>query len=74
MSPLMERAVFEVGQLPEADDQAIASIILQEIESDRRWGERFARPGSADLLSNLADRALAGIQAGRAKKLDLADL
>ncbi len=69
MSPLMERAFSAVGQLPEADQEAIASIILQEIESDRRWDELFARPESADLLSRMADRALEGVRAGRAKPL-----
>lgn len=36
MSQLMERAIREARQLPEADQEAIASIILQEIESERR--------------------------------------
>lgn len=74
MSPLMERAFSEAGQLPEADQEAIAAIILQEIESERRWDELFARPESADLLARMADQALAGMRAGRAKKLDLNDL
>ncbi len=74
MSPLMEQAIAAAEQLPEADQEAIASIILQEIESDRRWDELFARPESADLLSRMADRALNGVRAGRAKPLDLNDL
>ena len=74
MSELMDQAFFKARQLPEADQQAIASIILQEIESERRWSELFDRPESADLLSRLADQALAGIEAGRARKLDIDDL
>ena len=74
MSQLMEQAIREVQQLPDSDQDAIASIILQEIESERRWHELFSRPGSADLLSRMADEALAAIQAGRARKLDLDDL
>jgi hypothetical protein len=74
MSQLMERAIREVQQLPESDQEAIASIILQEIESERRWEELFSRPESADLLSRMADEALAGMRSGRARKLDLDEL
>ncbi len=71
MSQLMERAIREARQLPESDQEAIASIILQEIESERRWEELFSRPESADVLSRMADEALAGMRAGHAIKLDL---
>ncbi len=74
MSHLMERAIREASALPESDQEAIASIILQEIEAERRWDELFARPESAELLSRMADQALAGMEAGRATPLDLDDL
>ena len=74
MSQLMEQAFLKARQLPEADQEAIASIILQEIESERRWDELFARPESADLLARMADQALAEVQAGRARKLDINEL
>jgi hypothetical protein len=70
----MEQAIEKARQLPEEDQEAIASIILQEIESERRWEELFARPESADLLSRMADEALAQARAGRAKKLDMNEL
>jgi hypothetical protein len=47
---------------------------LQEIESEHRWEELFARPESADLLSRMADDALAEARAGRARKLDVNEL
>ncbi len=74
MSQLMEQAIQKARQLPEGDQEAIASIILQEIESERRWGELFALPKSADLLSRMADEALAEVRAGRASKLDVKEL
>lgn len=70
----MEQAFQKAKQLPESDQEAIASIILQEIESERRWEELFSRPESADLLSRMADKALADIQAGRARKLNVDEL
>ncbi|MFO0889139.1 MAG: hypothetical protein U0790_08360 [Isosphaeraceae bacterium] len=74
MSKLMELAFQKASQLPEQDQEAIASIILQEIESERHWDELFARPESAEILSRMADRALEAARAGRARKLDLGDL
>jgi len=70
MSELMEQAIHEVRQLSEPDQEAIASIILQETESERQWDELFARPRSAEMLSLMADKALAEARAGRARKLD----
>jgi len=59
------------GPLPEEFQEAIASFKLQEIKSERRWWELFADPRSADLLSRMADGALADVRAGRASGLDL---
>ncbi len=69
MTRLLDQAIAQAKQLPEADQEAIASIILREIESEQRWAELFARPESADLLSRLADEALAEHRAGRTRKL-----
>jgi hypothetical protein len=74
MSKLIEQAIRRIHQLPEQDQEAIASIILQEIESERRWDELLARPESAELLSQMADRALDAVRVGRSRKLDLGDL
>ena len=71
MSQLMELAIQQVKQLSEENQESIASIILQEIESEHRWEELFARPESADLLSRMADEALADARAGHARKLDV---
>ncbi len=74
MSQLMEQALEKARQLPEHDQEAIAAIILQEIESEQRWNEFFARPESADLLARMADEALAEAKAGRAVRLDCNEL
>lgn len=74
MSQLMEQAIQKARRLPEADQEALASIMLQEIDSEQRWDELFARPESAELLSRMADQALAEAKAGRARPLELDDL
>ncbi len=70
----MEKAVAQARALPKDEQDAIAAIMLQEMESERRWSALFADPKSAELLSRLADEALAEAKAGRARKLDVNEL
>jgi hypothetical protein len=63
MTGLMEQAFAKASQLSDQEQDAIAAIILREIESEERWDELFSRPASADMLSRMADRAL--IREGR---------
>lgn len=74
MSQRMEQAIQKVKQFPKQDQESIAAIILQEIESEQRWAELFARPESADLLSRMAYEALAEARSGHARKLDVIEL
>ena len=68
MTQLLERAVGEAARLPESEQDALASLLLEEIASEARWGEAFA--GSQDKLSRLAADALAEFHAGRTLPLD----
>jgi len=74
VTQLMEQAFERASGLTEEEQNAIASIILREIESEERWNELFAQPRSVDVLSQMADEAMAEARAGRARKLDLDDL
>jgi hypothetical protein len=56
MTPLMEKALEELRKLPEDEQEALAALILSEIDSERRWDKLFAQ--SEDLLSQLAEEAL----------------
>ena len=56
MSQLLDRAVEVVRGLPDSDQDAIAALILEEIEDDRRWDEAFAHtPGKLAALAARAD-------------------
>jgi hypothetical protein len=44
-----------IAQLPEQEQEALAAILLREIESERSWDELFSCPESADLLASMAD-------------------
>ena len=74
MTRLMEQAMTRASQLPEEGQDALASILLREIESERRWDELFSRPASADLLARMADEALAEAESGRCRELSLDEL
>ena len=63
MTQLLEQALSEVKKLPEPEQDAIASLILEELADERRWQESFA--GSQDQLTRLAAKVRADIRAGR---------
>ena len=68
MTKLLEEAFAEASKLPEQEQDALATVILEELASERRWDQAFA--DSADLLAQLADQALAEHRAGKTQVLD----
>jgi hypothetical protein len=68
MTELLQKAFTEVSKLPEPEQDTFAHWILEELASERRWDEAFAN--SQDLLSKLADEALAEHGAGKTELLD----
>jgi hypothetical protein len=55
MNALLEKAFAEIARLPEPAQETIASLILDEIEAERKWDGRFAK--SQDQLGELVRRA-----------------
>ena len=72
MTPNLEQAIQEVQKLPAAEQDAIASIILDELADEKRWDESFAR--SQDQLGRLAAKVRADIRAGRVRDTSVEDL
>ncbi|MFB2922906.1 MULTISPECIES: hypothetical protein [Aerosakkonema] len=68
MTELLERAIATLQTLPESEQNAIAAMILEEIENDRRWDESFSR--SPNILAKLAASAMAEYRAGKTQELD----
>jgi hypothetical protein len=68
MSQLLEHAVAEARKLPDAEQDAIAALILEEIEDDRRWEEALAR--SPEKLAALATRAEEQVRTGRCRQIN----
>jgi hypothetical protein len=68
MTELLERAIAQLKSLPESEQNEIASIILDELEDERRWDESFSR--SPDILAKLAASAMAEYHAGKTQELN----
>lgn len=73
MTNLMEEVIQKARLLSDDQQDALARIILQEMESELTWNELFARPESAGLLASMADEALAQAMAGLARPLERVD-
>lgn len=74
MTKLLEDAFSKARELPDDEQNTIGAIVLGEIASESRWNELFSHPKSANLLSKLADQAIAQVRAGRGRKLDIDEL
>jgi len=57
MTTLLARAFAEAAQLSDAEQNALAKRLLDEMQSEKRWSEAFA--GSEDVLERLADEVIA---------------
>jgi hypothetical protein len=65
VTDLLEKALNKVAKLPPAEQDAVAAILLEELASEQRWAESFAK--SQDVLEKLAEEALAEHRAGLTK-------
>jgi hypothetical protein len=68
LNALLEKALAEVARLPEAAQETIASLILNEIEAGRGWDECFAK--SQDQLGELVSSARAEVERGEVLPCD----
>ena len=64
----LELAFAEIEKLPPAEQNEFAAWILEELHSEQRWAKLFAESGN--MLSHLADEALADHKAKKTKKLN----
>jgi len=69
MTQLLEHAFKEAAKLSESEQNAVASLLLAELESERRWEQSFA--ASQDELARLADSALRELADGQTQPMDV---
>ncbi len=68
MSKLLEEAFTKLAELPEADQDSIATWLLNELVSEEDWKKLLSESGED--LERLADEALAEHSAGHTEELD----
>jgi hypothetical protein len=68
MTELLKKAFDAVSALPPERQNALAEMILAEIEDEKWWDEAFAR--SQDKLAAMADEALSEHRAGKTRPMD----
>ena len=68
MTELLEKAIAQLKTLPASEQDAIAAMILEELEDEIRWDTAFA--GSQDALAKLGAEAMAEYRAGKTQELD----
>lgn len=68
MTPLLQKAYAEIALLPEEEQDTIASLMLEEIASERKWQASFAK--SQDWLAQMAREAIEEDNAGKTLLLD----
>jgi len=69
MTTLLQRAVSEAEKLPAADQDAIASRFLAEVEDERQWSARFAAT-TDDQWDRLVAEVRRDVAAGGTRPLD----
>lgn len=68
MTELLRKAFRAAEKLSPEQQDALAAMLLDEIESDEHWDESFA--ASRSQLESLADEALEEHRRGRTNPLD----
>ena len=66
MTDLLEQAIHQLKSLPASEQDAIATMILEELEDEHRWNESFA--SSPDLLAKLASEAMVEYREGKTQE------
>jgi hypothetical protein len=68
MTKLLDKAIEAATKLPPEQQDAVAALVLDEIASEKRWEEAFAK--SQDVLAALAKEALGEHAAGKSTPLN----
>ena len=69
MTTLLEKAVKKISNLSETEQDEIAKIILEEIEDEQAWYNKFTN--DQNKLSILADEARKEFKSGKTKDMNL---
>ena len=68
MTDKLRRAMSAAEKLPTAQQDVIASLVLNELDDESKWAHQFAE--SQDVLQLLAEEADSEDEAGRTTAID----
>ena len=68
MTKLLEEAFKKASKLSEAEQNALAKWLLEELEDEKKWEKAFSE--SEDVLGQLADEAIEAHRKGKTKPID----
>lgn len=68
MTQSLEKAILEIRKLPDEEQDAIAAVIMAELESERQWDNAFET--SRAELDQLAEEALKEYSDNKTELLD----
>lgn len=71
MNKMLERAIAQLARLPEEEQEAYGLQLLDKLENERGWDERFAK--SQDLLGAMAAQAREEVARGDVFPYDPSD-
>ncbi|CAA7615646.1 conserved hypothetical protein [Magnetospirillum sp. LM-5] len=71
MNKILERAIAELARLSEEEQEAYGLQLLEELENERGWDERFAK--SQDVLGAMAAQAREERAQGEVSPFDPSD-
>jgi hypothetical protein len=69
MTKLLEKALNRVAKLSDSAQDEIAQIIINEIESEKKWDVKFAK--SPSLLEKMAMVALTEHRSGKSRAMKI---
>ncbi len=72
MTPLLQQALAAIQDLPESDQNTIASLIMAEIADEGQWEKQFEMTQQS--LGQWAEKVRADIQAGRVHRKGIDEL
>ncbi|MBI3830985.1 MAG: hypothetical protein HY291_15805 [Planctomycetes bacterium] len=68
MTKLLDRAIKTLEKRPKKEQDAFAALVLEGIESEKKWSEAFAK--SQDKLAKMVDRAKEEHRRGKTRPLE----
>ncbi len=71
MTTLLQQAFSQAATLPPTEQDALATLLLEEMADEQRWEKSFAQ--SQNTLAKLAQEALAEFAAGKTQAVQTAN-